>query len=84
MPFNQMCVVVILVNFQYFFFIGLEGAKLSCFNAILPSMILSGFFFMKCYQWVILALSMTSLPSLSVFKKRNCQHLIHTVGLNAL
>ena len=81
MSFKQMCVVV---NFQYFFFIGFEWAKLSCFNATLPSMIVSGFFPIKCYQEVILALCMTSLPSLSVFKKRNCQRLIHMIGLNAL
>ena len=59
MSFNQMRVVV---NFQYFFFIGFEWAKLSCFNAALPYMIVSGFFPIKCYQWVILALCMTSFP----------------------
>ena len=80
MSFNQMCVVV---NFHYFF-ICFEWAKLFCFNATLPTMISSGFFPIKCYQWAILALCMISLPSLSVFKKRNCQHLIHKVGINAL
>ena len=47
MSFNQMCVVV---NFHYFFFICFEWAKLSCFNATLPTVIVSGFFPIKCYQ----------------------------------
>ena len=44
MSFNEMCVVV---NFHNFFIICFEWAKLSCFNATLPTMIVSGFFSYK-------------------------------------
>ena len=74
-----MCAVV---NFHNFFFV-LSGQSCPQLIATLHTMIVSGFFPMKCYQWVILELCMTSLLSLSVVKKRNCKHLILKVGLNA-
>ena len=56
-------------KFSLFLFV-LSGQSCPALMQLCPIMIVSGFFPIKCYQWVILALCMTSLPSLSVFKKK--------------